>query len=337
MRRFFMGSVIGITLIGFAFASGQQAADDQAAEEIIIRVGYGTAGGPIHDAALEFERLIEAADSRIDVQVFPGGQLGSEGEIIGQLQAGITDMLPTTTGPLGQLNPIYYVLESPYVFLNEEQADRVLDSEIGKQFLNGLDDIGLIGLAFWENGFRQITNNVRPIRSPQDLDGVLLRVQQNQLHIEYFGSLGANPTPLAFTQVYNALATNVVDGQENPFSLIATNRFYEQQAYVSKSDHVYSAVPVFFSAARWAELPADVQELVAETVFELRLWQRNRGRELQEQYLTEISTQSEVIELSDAEKVRFQDAAADAYQWATQQYGSEYRTLLDQVIAAASD
>ncbi|MCG8479506.1 MAG: DctP family TRAP transporter solute-binding subunit [Spirochaetales bacterium] len=334
MKRSLLGIIVFACIVASAFGNGQGEATD--GEAFIIRVGYGTAGGPIHEAALEFERLIEEADPRIDVQVFPGGQLGSEGEIIGQLQAGVTDMLPTTTGPLGQINPIYYVLESPYVFLNEEQADRVLDGEIGRQFLDGLEDFGLIGLAFWENGFRQLTNNVRPIRTPEDLDGVRLRVQQNQLHIEYFGSIGASPTPLPFTEIYNALATNVVDGQENPFSLIATNRFYEQQDYVSKSDHVYSAVPVFFSASRWAELPEDVQDLVAATVYDLRLWQRNRGRELQAEYLSQIGGQAEVTELSDAEKARFREAALSSYEWATERYGEEYRALLDRVAAEAT-
>ncbi|MBU2532318.1 MAG: TRAP transporter substrate-binding protein DctP, partial [Alphaproteobacteria bacterium] len=149
-----------------------------AADQITIKVAYGTAGGPIHEAALRFEEMIEAANPDIDVQVFPGGQLGSEGEIIGQLQAGLTDMLPTTTGPLGQLNPVYYVLETPYVFLGADQAYKVLDGPVGTELLNGLEGRGLIGLAFWENGFRQMTNNVRAIHSPADVQGLKMRVQQ---------------------------------------------------------------------------------------------------------------------------------------------------------------
>ena len=109
----------------------------------------------------------------------------------------MTDMLPTTTGPLGQQNPIYYVLETPYVFLDDGQADKVLDGPVGEKFLKGMESKGLIGLAFWENGFREISNNVRPLKAPQDLKGVKLRVQQNRLHIKYFGDLGASPTPMA--------------------------------------------------------------------------------------------------------------------------------------------
>lgn len=305
------------------------------AGKLVIKIGYGTAGGPIHEGALEFERRMEKADPRVDVQVFPGGQLGSEGEIVGQLQAGITDLLPTTTGPLGQLDSAFYVLETPFVFLDEVQADKVLDGPIGERILNVLEPKGLIGLAFWENGFRQITNNVRPITSPSDLKGLKMRTQQNRLHIKYFSDLGASPTPLAFTEIYNALATKVVDGQENPFSLIATNKFYEQQKFVSQTDHVYSAVPVYYSKAKWNKLPSDVQKLVKDTIYDLRLWQRERGRQMQKEYIAEISRKSQVSILTLAQKAEFQKAAAGAYAWAKKEFGKTYENLLDEVLAAA--
>jgi len=307
----------------------------QGGGKYVVKVGYGTAGGPIHEAALEFKKRVEARNPEVEVQVFPGGQLGSEGEIIGQLQAGLTDMLPTTTGPLGQQNPAYYVLETPYVFLNDAQADKVLDGPVGEKFLKAMEAKGLLGLAFWENGFREISNNVRPIKAPQDLKGIKLRVQQNRLHIKYFGDLGASPTPMPFTEIYNALATKIVDGQENPLSLIATNKFYEQQKYVSRTDHVYSAVPVFFSKARWDKLPPDVQKLVRDTVVELRLWERQRGRDMQQAYLDEISKKSALATLSDAEKAAFQKAAEPAFAWAKKEYGATYEALLDEVLKAA--
>ena len=226
--------------------AGTSCAWAQSADKIVIKVAYGTAGGPIHDGALEFKKRLEGLNGRIEVQVFPGGQLGSEGEIIGQLQTGMTDMLPTTTGPLGQQNPIYYVLETPYIFINDAQADKVLDGPVGEKLLKGLEAKGLIGLSFWENGFRQMSNNTRPIKAPADLKGLKMRTQQNRLHMKYFTDLGANPTPLPFTEIYNSLATKLVDGQENPFSLISTNKFYEQQKFVAKTDHVYSSVPVYY-------------------------------------------------------------------------------------------
>lgn len=303
--------------------------------KIVIKVGYGTAGGPIHEGALELKKKIEAANPNIDVQVFPGGQLGSEGEIIGQLQAGLTDMLPTTTGPLGQHNPIYYVLETPYVFLNDEQADKVLDGPVGQKFLKAMESKGLIGLAFWENGFRELSSNPRQIKTPADLKGMKLRTQQNRLHMKYFGDLGANPTPLPFTEIYNSLATKLIDGQENPLSLIATNKFYEQQKYVSKTDHVYSSVPVYFSKARWDKLPPDVQKLVADAVYETRIWQRQRGRDQQKEYIAEISKKSTFYALTDEEKAVFQKSAEPAFAWAKKEYGSVYENALQEVLEAA--
>lgn len=306
-----------------------------AQQKIVIKIGYGTAGGPIHDGALELKKRLEAAGKNIEVQVFPGGQLGSEGEIIGQLQAGVTDMVPTTTGPLGQHSPLFYVLETPYVFINEAQADKVLDGPVGKKFLAALEGKGLIGLAFWENGFRELTNNTRPIKSPADLKGLKLRTQQNRLHMKYFGDLGASPTPLPFTEIYNALATRIVDGQENPYSLISTNKFYEQQKFVSQTDHVYSSVPVYFSKSKWSRLSPDVQKLVRDTVYDLRTWQRQRGRDQQKAYVDEISKKSAVHILSDAEKAEFQKAAAPAFEWAKKEYGAIYETALKEVLAAA--
>ncbi|MCX7788007.1 MAG: DctP family TRAP transporter solute-binding subunit [Spirochaetes bacterium] len=324
--------VVFVCMVGLVLSAWS--GGKQETEKLVIKIGYGTAGGPIHDAAMELEKRIEAADPKIDIQVFPGGQLGSEGEIVGQLQAGLTDLLPTTTGPLGQHNPIYYVLESPFIFFSESQVDKILDGPVGEKFLKGLESKGLIGIAFWENGFRQITNNIRPIKAPSDLKGIKLRTQQNQLHMKYFNDLGANPTPMAFTEIYNALATKVVDGQENPFSLIATNKFYEVQKYVSKTDHVYSAVPFFVSKIKWDKYPQKTQKLLWDTIAELRLWQRKRGRDLQGQYLAEISKKSEVYILTDSEKSAFQAAATGAYTWAKQQYGTSYESLLTEVLEA---
>ena len=305
-----------------------------AGQKIVIKAGYGTAGGPIHEGMLEFKKRIEAANPTVDVQLFPGGQLGSEGEIVGQLQAGITDMLPTTTGPLGLIDKVFYALETPYVFLNEEQADAVLDGPVGRKLLDALEARGLVGLAFWENGFRQVSNNVRPIVKPADLKGIKLRVQQSALHINYFKELGANPTPLPFTEIYNALATKIVDGQENPFSLISTNKFYEQQKYLSKTDHVYSAVPVYFSKIKWMSLPPDIQNLVRDTVHDLRIWQRNRGREMQEEYIRDISLKTDVRRLTDEEKKEFQLAGRETYAWAKKEFGKSYQEAIEAIAAA---
>ncbi|MCD8350852.1 MAG: DctP family TRAP transporter solute-binding subunit [Planctomycetaceae bacterium] len=315
--------VVSITAVGIGHAG-----------QIVIKAGYGTAGGPIHEGMIEFEKRIEAANPNIDVQLFPGGQLGSEGEIVGQLQAGITDMLPTTTGPLGRLHNVFYALEPPYELLNETQADTVLDGPIGEKMLQVFDSKGLVGLTFWENGFRQATNSVRPIVTPEDFKGIKFRVQQSTLHINFFKALGANPTPLPFTEIYNSLATKVVDGQENPLSLIATNKFYEQQKYLSKTDHVYSAVPVYFSKMKWMMLPPDVQKLVKDTVHDLRIWQRQRGRQMENEYIADIKQKCEVTILTDEHKQAFKDAGAEVYEWANKEFGPDYQEVLSAIAAA---
>ncbi|MDR1612964.1 MAG: DctP family TRAP transporter solute-binding subunit [Planctomycetota bacterium] len=330
MNRFRFPLIAVMLVVAAAFVSGP----GFAGQKIVIKAGYGTAGGPIHEGMVEFKKRVEAANTNIEVQLFPGGQLGSEGEIVGQLQAGITDMLPTTTGPLGLIDKIFYALETPYVFINERQADAVLDGPVGERLLKVLEPRGLVGLTFWENGFRETTNNVRPILKPDDFKGIKLRVQQNALHIHYFKELGANPTPLPFTEIYNALATRVVDGQENPFALISTNKFYEQQKYLSKTDHVYSAVPVYYSMVKWLSLPPDARKLIRDAAHDLRIWQRNRGREMQEEYIAEIGAKTEVFRLTDDQKRAFQDAGAGSYAWARKEFGKDYAEILDAIAAA---
>lgn len=327
-----MKKTFGIILLAALFLLLGCSGKNNKTGKIVIKAGYGTSGGPIHEGMLEFKRIIEESNKNIEVQLFPGGQLGSEGEIIGQLQSGLTDILPTTTGPLGLNNPVFYVLETPYIFINEDEADRVLDGPVGEKFLKSLEDKGLVGLAFWENGFREMSDNIRPIKKPADMKGIKFRTQQNNLHIKYFSDLGANPTPLPFTEIYNALATKIVDGQENPLSLISANKFYEQQKYVSKTDHVYSAVPVFFSKQKWDALPEDVRRLVKNTIYDLRIWQRQRGRDLQNEYIDEIKTKSNVYILSDSEKSEFQKAAEPVFNWAKKEYGSVYENTLNEVL-----
>jgi TRAP-type C4-dicarboxylate transport system substrate-binding protein len=153
--------------------------------------------------------------------------------------------------------------------------------------------------------------------------------------MKYFTDLGANPTPLPFTEIYNSLATKLVDGQENPFSLISTNKFYEQQKFVAKTDHVYSSVPVYYSKMKWNKLSPEVQKQIKDTVHEMRLWQRQLGRDQQSAYIDEISKKSQVYALTDAEKAAFQKAAEPAFEWAKKEYGAAYETTLKEVLEAA--
>ena len=335
--------VLAVTMVAGLAACGRsdgEAGKSSKAEgKYEIKVGYGTnPGHPIDLGAIEFEKQVEEKGKDlgydVDVQLFPSAQLGSEKEMIDQLQMGTLDMCPTTTGPLGNYDPKWLVFDLPYLFLNTKQADAVLDGDIGTEALNWMEGQGIIGLAWWENGFRELTNNKHEIAKPEDLDGIKLRTMENDVHIEYFSSMGASPTPLGFGEIYTSLQSGVIDGQENPISIIATNKFYEVQPYTTISDHVYSPVPVLYSKACWDKLPEELQEVVKDAAYEVREYERKQGREQDQAYIDEVSKKSQVYILSEEEKKAFQEVAQEVYTQFEDKIGKE---LMDKVIKAASE
>lgn len=301
-----------------------------------IKVGYGTnPGHPIDLGSIQFESIVEEKAAElgyeVDVQLFPSAQLGSETEMVKQLQMGTLDMCPTTTGPLGLFKTDFLAFDLPYLFLNYEQADAVLDGEIGTEMLSALEDQNIIGLAWWENGFREMTNKTRPITKPEDLEGIKLRTMENDVHIDFFSSMGASPTPLGFGEIYTSLQSGVVDGQENPLSIIAVNKFYDVQPYTTISDHVYSPVPVLFCKSTFEKYPEDLQALIRDTAYEVRTYERQVGRDAEQEYIDEIATKSEIYTLSEEEKLAFKEVALETYAKFEDKIGKE---LIDRVLAA---
>ncbi|MCI6465837.1 MAG: DctP family TRAP transporter solute-binding subunit [Faecalicatena sp.] len=333
MKRWIACALAATLTVGLL--SGCQGSEK--AKSYSIKVGYGTnPGHPIDLASNEFEKQVEKEAKElgydVDVQLFPSSQLGSEKEMIELLQIGALDMCPTTTGPLGLFEPPYLAFDLPFLFLNSEQADRVLDGDVGTKMLSSMEDIGIVGLAWWENGFRELTNNKRPITKPEDLKGIKLRTMQNDVHIDFFQKMGAAPTPLGFGEIYTSLQSNVIDGQENPLSIIATNKFYEVQPYTTISDHVYSPVPVLYSKALLEDLPKDLQEIVKNAAYDLRIYEREAGRSQEQEYIDEIAEKSEIYVLSDEEKKAFQDAAQSTYEKFESVIGKDF---MDEVLAEA--
>ncbi len=305
-------------------------------EKYVIKVGYGTnPGHPIDLGSIEFEKIVEEKalelGYQVDVQLFPSAQLGSEKEMIEQLQMGTLDMCPTTTGPLGLFEPEYLVFDLPYLFLNYDQADAVLDGEIGTEMLSALEDQNIVGLAWWENGFRELTNNKHAVTKPEDLNGIKLRTMENDVHIDFFSAMGASPTPLGFGEIYTSLQSGVIDGQENPLSIIAVNKFYDVQPYTTISDHVYSPVPVLYSKSLFEKLPEDLQGLVRDTAYEVRTYERQSGRDAEQEYIDEIAQKSEIYRLSEEEKAAFREIALKTYEKFEDKIGKE---LVERVITA---
>ena len=265
---------------------------------------------PNGQAALAFKEYVEEnSDGRVEVNVLPAAQVGGDVEIIEQIQMGIIDIGIPPTATLGNFEPRMQILDLPFLLDDHDTMVEVLDGPAGRQILDTLDDHGMYGVNFWGAGFRHMTNDVRPIAGPDDLEGVRVRTMQSPIIISTYEEFGANATAMAFTEVYNGLQQGVVEGQENPLANIDTMRFYEVQDHMTLTNHAYHGYAAIINQQSWNNLPEDLQEVVAEG------FERGQGvaRELTLQdeagILERISTEIEVRELTEAEQNAFAEAS----------------------------
>jgi tripartite ATP-independent transporter DctP family solute receptor len=193
----------------------------------------------------------------------------------------------------------------PFLFANEKEADAVLDGPAGAYFNKKLEDAGVVNLAYWENGFRNLTNSKRPVAKAEDFDGVKVRVMQNNIFLDTFKTLGSNAVPMAFGEVFTALETKTIDGQENPFVTIETSKLNEVQKYLSVTRHAYTPFLVLYSKKLWDQLNAQEQAVLREAAMEGQKVQRAANRSLNEKSLSSLKTKGMVVnEVAPAEQLR---------------------------------
>lgn len=233
-----------------------------------IKVGHGANEQyHMHRALLRFEELVEAgSDGEFDVQIFPSSQLGPDREMIEGVQTGVLEMAVSPSSFLAGWDPAFAVIELPYLYASKAIALETLNGDTGQAMLDRLEDQGLVGLGWLENGLRHVTNNVRSINAPADLDGVKLRTMKVPAHVATFTALGANPTPMNFGEVYSALQQGVIDGQENPIALIDSQRFYEVQKHLSLTGHVFTVYVPVVSKAFLDSLSEEQQLLIRDSM-----------------------------------------------------------------------
>lgn len=214
-------------------------------------------------AAQIFKNIVEG-ETDLEVEIFPAGALGNEDELIGQAQEGLLQMA-IVSGAMSKACPAASVLDIPYTFASATVAWDVLDGAFGDNLAQHcLDQTGLRTLAYGETGFRNFTNGTREIRSPEDMEGLKFRVQPIPLYVEMVKGLGGEPTPIAWTELPNALSTGVVDGQENPVGVIYNNGLHKLQKYMTLDGHVYAADFIVIDDAFFGDLSASEQEVVAK-------------------------------------------------------------------------
>ncbi|KIL35817.1 ABC transporter substrate-binding protein [Cohnella kolymensis] len=264
---------------------------------------------------VKFGELVEKeTNGSIKVEVYPDGQLGGDIQVFEAMKIGSVQGSTMSTGPIASFSKRFNIFDLPFLFKDAETAYKVLDGDIGQELLSELPAAGVVGLGYMENGFRDLTNNKREVKSPDDVKGLKIRTLENELHIELWKTLGATPTPMAITELFTALEQKVVDGQENPSGNIKLNKFYEVQKYVTKTGHVYNASPLIISNKFWEQLSDQEKEAIKKAAAESITWQRAENqKESKEAYDFLAQNGMTVTELTPEEKQKFVDALKPVY------------------------
>lgn len=268
--------------------------------------------------------LQEKSEGKLKVQVFWDGALGTDLSTVQGMRTGTVDMVVTSTSPLTSIVPVMGVFDMPFLFNKAEEADQLLDGKVGDWFASQFPSTGLVILAWWENGFRHITNSKKAITKLEDFNGVKMRVMQSPVYLDTFKTLGSNAVPMAFSEVYSALETKTVDGQENPLMLIDDMKFYEVQKYLTLSRHNYSFMPALFSKKTWDSLSPQEQKVMRECTVAGRDVQRKANRVQESKGVDIMRSKGMVInELSPAELARIREQTQVIYERYTKTIGKQ--------------
>jgi TRAP-type transport system periplasmic protein len=278
----------------------------------------GAAGSPIALGMDKFAEIVEEkSGGQITVKRFPGGTLGGDVQTLSALQGGTVEMSTMNAGLLVGAVKDFVLVDLPFLFESPKEADAVMDGPFGKALADKLPEKGLVGLAYWELGFRQLTNSRRPVTTVDDIAGLKIRVVQSPIYVDLFNALGANAVAMPFTELYTALETGAVDGQENPAPSILTAKLNEVQEYLTLTRHTYNPQIVLVSRKFWDGLNGDEQKLLQEAAAEARAYQRAVSREQDGKALETLKAEGmEVSELSAEEMAKFREKAkpvADRY------------------------
>jgi tripartite ATP-independent transporter DctP family solute receptor len=272
MKRLFVKSLLATAALATV---GVAAAQDK----VIKFANQNAAGHPIVLGMQKFADIVAAkSGGKIKVNVFPGGQLGSDQANVSALQGGTLEMASMNSGIFASQVKDFAVYDLPFMFANGKEADAVVDGPFGQKLHAKLQEKGLVGLGYYELGFRQITNSKRPITKVQDLAGLKLRVIPNPINVDWVKALDANPTPLPFPELYAALEQKAVDGQENPVPTIWGAKLHEVQKYMTLTNHQYNPQSVVVSKKFWDKLTPAEQKLLQDAARESVKFQREQSR-----------------------------------------------------------
>ena len=295
-----------------------------------LTFGHGQAEGhPYHIAAMHFKEEVEKkTDGRVIVDVQPNGNLGDEREMTESLQLGTIDITVAVAATLSGFNQDLDVFNFPYLFDSREEAFKVLDGETGKKIFSGLDKQGIETFGTFDLGFRSMTNSKRPIVTPEDADGIRMRTLESSVCVDSLGQLGIDAVSMSFSELFTALQTKAVDGQENPLFTIYNSRFYEVQKYLSLTEHFYPVCPVMVGKLMWNKLSKEDAEIVREELYNMVDYERAVAGEELDKTLQQIEDAG--MEVNTVDKSLFKQAISPVYE----KYNAQYGDLLKEIEQA---
>ena len=322
LRKILAIAIVAVTasaMLAGCGGTGGGDSDSKGSDGETITLKFASVSGTnAKDASYKFEELVEQySNGTIQVDIFPDNQLGADAAVVESVQLGDVDLACSSTSALVSIYPDYYLFDAPYLFLNREQATQVgLKSATAVKIMEGVSEIRLKGVSLWENGFRNLTNSKREVSKVDDLDGMKIRTMENDVHLAAWTAFGANPTPMAFTELYTAMQQKTVDGQENPLVTIESNGFYEVNPYITLTEHVYTPYCIVMNPDSYEKMSDAQKEAFDKAMAEATDYEL----ELSEKYETEakqtlIEQGATVTELSTEAKAEFQKKVMEADVW----------------------
>lgn len=318
-----LGMLVGCGGASKDNTSNSPTSADTSGKDVNVKLTFSTPdpdSSSITIAAKHYAELIkEKSGGTVEVQVFANGSLygGDTAAGVKQLGSGGMDILTLTSAAYASFNPEFTAISIPYLFSSGEEYRDYLNSENGTHLLDSTQDWGITSVGFWTRSFRQITNSVRPINSPEDLKGIKMRVLNNPLWVEFFGATGATTTPMSFGEVYTALQLNTIDGQENPVDIPLTSKFYEVQKYLTLSNHIVDAWVVGFNSKKLESLSANQQKAIQEATDEMQQWKWDyditADAKAQEDLISEGMEINEITPENQARFVEISNGLSDKY------------------------
>ena len=341
MKRFsksLIGLLFSLALVLVLAACGGSESNDEVSDAnaegddtYVIKVGHIAPEDHAFTKGLEeFTAAVEeATDGRVTFEVFGNGALGGEVEVAEQVQLGALDMTLVTGGPVGNFVSDFSVLEMPFLFRDIDHVYKTLDGEIGQELMAKLDGAGFKALGIWENGMRHIASN-KAIKSPEDMDGLKMRTLENPIYIDMYSSLGADPTPIAFPELYTSLQQGVVDSTDLAYAIMNTSKFYEVTDHFSEVGIYYASAPLLMNGEKFNSLPVDIQEILVEKGQEFATRQREISQEMELNHIQALKDQGvTIVEAGEIDLEAFKKSVEPVYE----KYASNFGDLVERIQA----